>query len=269
MIPTVRLGRISVSRFIIGGNPFAGFSHQGKERDAAMRRWYSDERIVETLLEAESLGVTAMIARGDAHMARVIDQYRGQGGTMKWIAQTASESPTQIDGVRFCVDKGAAACYIHGGIVDNYLAQGREADLVAAVEEIRKAGLPAGIAGHVAADFTWAEAHLDLDFYMLCYYNPNSRAESPHHVHGAEERFDPADRAERVALLPTLTRPAIHYKVLAAGRLTPQEGLSFAAQHMRPGDAVCVGVYTGEKVDMVKEDIDILLAHLPQAEPRH
>ena len=51
-IPTVSLGTLEVSRFIIGGNPFSGFSHQTPERSAEMKAWYTDDRVVETLFQA-------------------------------------------------------------------------------------------------------------------------------------------------------------------------------------------------------------------------
>ena len=73
-------------------------------------------------------------------------------------------------------------------------------------------------------------------------------------------RYAPEDRAERVALIQTLSRPAIHYKVLAAGRIPPAEALADAARNMRPGDAVCVGIHTGDKPDMLREDLEILMA---------
>lgn len=265
MIETVRLGTLEVSRFILGGNPFAGFPHQSRERDAEMKAWYTDERIVETLFEAQAEGVTAVICRGDAHMASCLQRYWDQGGTMRWIAQTASEMVTQEDAVRFCLDRGASACFIHGGIVDNYLAQGREGDLAREVALIRELGLPNGIAGHEVSSFRWAEVRLDVDFYMVCYYNPSSRRQSPHHVHGADERFRPEDREERVALVGTLSRPAIHYKVLAAGRIPAEEGIAYAARHMRPGDAVCIGVYTAQDPKMIRRDIRLLEAYLQRA----
>ena len=37
-LDTVKLGNLSVSRMILGGNPFAGFSHQNPQRDEEMRR---------------------------------------------------------------------------------------------------------------------------------------------------------------------------------------------------------------------------------------
>jgi len=258
IIGTVRLGTLEVSRLVIGGNPFSGFSHQSDERDAEMRAFYTDGRIVDTLFEAESLGLRTLILRGDEHIARCLGDYWRRGGTMQWVAQTDSRAETQEDGVRFCVAHGASACFLHGGITDNYVAQGRTADLSRAVELIRSLGLPCGVAGHDLDALRWAEAHLDVDFYMACYYNPSPRKGSPHHVPGSGERYTPQDRVERQALVATLSRPAIHYKVLAAGRLPAEDALRDAAHHMRPQDAVCVGIYTGDNRQMIREDIAIL-----------
>jgi len=60
---------------------------------------------------------------------------------------------------------------------------------------------------------------------------------------------------ERIA---TLQRPVIHYKVLAAGRNDPGQGLAFAARHLRPGDAVCVGACTADRPGMLAEDVRLL-----------
>lgn len=58
-----------------------------------------------------------------------------------------------------------------------------------------------------------------------------------------------------LARIRTLSKPAIHYKVLAAGRSDPREGILFAAGQMRPGDAMCVGVYTKDNPGMIAEDM--------------
>ncbi len=57
------------------------------------------------------------------------------------------------------------------------------------------------------------------------------------------ERFDPGDREKMTALIRNLSRPVIHYKIMAAGRNDPREAFAYAARAMRPTDAVCVGVY--------------------------
>jgi hypothetical protein len=42
---------------------------------------------------------------------------------------------------------------------------------------------------------------------------------------------------------------------LGAGRKDPAEAFAFAARHLRPGDAVCVGIYDEHKPDMLREDV--------------
>lgn len=264
-IPTVRLGSLAVSRLIIGGNPFSGFSHQSRQRSEEMVDWYTDERIVETLFQAEALGLNACLSRGDDHITRVLRRYWDQGGTMVWLAQTNSRADTAVAGAQYCIDHGAAACYLHGGIMDNYIAQGRHDDIRAFAETVRAAGIPVGVAGHMCEDFIWAEENLDLDFYMVSYYNPSPRQVVPHHDPAAAEQFLPEDREARVALIQRLSRPAIHYKVLAAGRTPAPEALAYAARHMRPIDAACVGIYTKDNPDMLAEDLRLLLDGLRTA----
>jgi len=263
-IPTTRIGDLEITRFMIGGNPFSGFSHQSRERTQAMLAWYTDERIIETLFQAQELGLTACLMRGDPHVTNVLKQYWDQGGTMRWIAQTDSRSITAVDGGRYCLDHGASACYLHGGVMDHYVAQERFDEIAAFIQFVQDAGLPAGLAGHVPADFGWAEANVDADFYMVCYYNPSDRALRPEHDPEATERYEPEDRAARVACIQTLQRPAIHYKILAAGRHDPKQAFDYATAHMRPQDAVVVGVYTEDNPNMIAEDLDLFMDGLRQ-----
>ncbi len=45
---------VKVSKFILGSNPFSGFSHQGPENDWAMRHFFTGTKIKGILHEAES-----------------------------------------------------------------------------------------------------------------------------------------------------------------------------------------------------------------------
>jgi hypothetical protein len=59
-------------------------------------------------------------------------------------------------------------------------------------------------------------------------------------------------------LIHTLSRPVIHYKVMAAGRNKPAEALAYVARSMRAGDAVCVGVFTKDAPHMLSQDVRLL-----------
>ena len=257
-VGTVRIGSLSVSRLVVGGNPFSGFSHQTPHKDREMRHYYTAARIKETLRQAEGLGINAFLGRADAHIVRVLIEYWDEGGAIQWFAQTCPEYATVGRSIASAMMGGARACYLHGGQMDFLLAQGRPDEVPEAIAQIRDAGLAAGIAGHMPRVFEWAEEHLDVDFYMCAYYNPSRRDERAEHVSGAEECFADQDREAMVRTIERLSKPVIHYKVLAAGRNDPQEAFAFVAKHLRPQDAVCVGVYTRDHPTMLEEDLRLL-----------
>ena len=263
-VPMIPLGPLSVSRLILGGNPFSGFSHQTPGRDREMRRYYTTARIKETLRHAEDLGVNTFLGRTDRHIRRVLLEYWDDGGAIQWFAQTCPEYGPPGNSVAGAASAGAAACYVHGGQMDFLLAQGRMQDVHDAVAQTREAGMAAGIAGHGPQVFAWAEENLDVDFYMCSYYNPSRRDEHPEHTPGTHERFAPTDREAMVDVIGHLSRPAIHYKVLAAGRNDPREAFGLVARHLRPCDAVCVGVYTRHHPQMLDEDLRMLESSLQE-----
>ncbi len=63
---------LTVSRLILGSNPFSGFSHQSPERDWEMRHYFSAQRIQSIFKDAEALGVNTVIARSDFHVMRIM-----------------------------------------------------------------------------------------------------------------------------------------------------------------------------------------------------
>jgi hypothetical protein len=257
---SVLLGELKVSRMLLGSNPFSGFSHQGIERDRAMVEHYTVGRIKDAMRTAESLGINSIVARTDHHMIRVLIEYWGEGGGLQWFAQTCPE----VGSIEQCADRaarnGAKACHIHGGVMDYLVAQGKTEEAVRGVEYIRGLGMLAGIAGHNVGVFQWAEANVDVDYYMCCYYNPSRRDENPEHVHGAEELYLEEDRTAMTGLIQQLSRPAIHYKVLAAGRNDPREAFAVCRAMMRAGDMVCIGVFTADSEDMLAEDVRLFEA---------
>ena len=193
-LPSTTIGGLTVSRLLLGSNPFSTFSHQGPERDQEMRRYYTVERIKATLREAEAAGITGVVARADFHVIRTLQEHWDEGGSLKWIAQTCPEVGPSETCVGRAVRAGAAACYIHGGVTDYHVARNEPDPILRAVEMIRKSGRPAGIAGHSPRVFEWAERNLECDFYACCYYNPSRRDLNPEHVPSPHEWFSADDR---------------------------------------------------------------------------
>lgn len=223
-----------------------------------MRRYYTVSRIKQTLAEAERLGINTFIGRTDNHIIRMLQEYWDAGGAIQWIAQTAPELRSSELAIDRAVGAGARGCFLHGGETDFLLANDRLNEVPALIARIRDAGLAAGVASHNPKVFRWARDHLDVDFCMCCYYDPSDRSKRPQHVPGSADRFRGEDRDAMAATIQTLTVPAIHYKILAAGRNDPKEAFAYAARHMRPNDAVCVGFFTKDHPTMIEEDIQLL-----------
>jgi hypothetical protein len=125
--------------------------------------------------------------------------------------------------------------------------------------------MPAGIAGHNPRVFKWADKHLNADFYMCSYYNPSRRDEQAEHISGMSESFKSEDREVMVKLIQHLSKPVIHYKVMAAGRNNPKEAFTFVARYLRSQDAVCVGVYTKDHPKMLEENLQLFKNSLGKA----
>jgi len=260
----ISIGDLAVSKLIIGGNPFSGFSHQTPERDQQMLDYYTTEHIKQDFRRAEELGINTHIGRADHHIMRVLREYWNEGGSIQWIAQTCPEIGTVQRGVQNAIRGCASACYVHGGVMDNYFATGKLDLIPPAIKMIRDAGIPAGIAGHNPEVFLWAKNNLDVDFYMCSYYNPTNRDKQAEHVSGMKEWFRQEDRERMIEVIQGLSKPVIHYKVMAAGRNNPKEAFERAARAMRPGDAVCVGIFSGDDPDMIEKDVTLLDEALAQ-----
>ncbi len=255
---TVPFYHLNVSRLILGSNPFSGFSHQSVEMDWEMRHFFTAARIKAILSEAESLGVNTFLARTDFHVMRTFMEYRDEGGTMQWFAQTCPEVGSHEVCIQRAEQYGAVACHLHGGVMDHAFAQGLLDEVQPALDSIRARGMLAGIAAHNHRVMEWAAKHLDLDYYMCCYYNPIPREQNPEHVAGTAEMYLEEDRQAMTDVIQTLARPVIHYKVLAAGRNDPAAAFAYAASKMRSHDAVCIGIYPKDRPGILAEDVRLL-----------
>jgi len=251
----VRVGPVEMTRLAVGGNPFSGFSHQGPERDAQMSKFYTTARIKEALRKAEAAGINTLFARADNHVMRLLLEYWDEGGSIQWIAQTASERPDYLRNIETAAANGAKGCYLHGGQVDLYWNRRETDHFVKALEKIRSLGMAAGFAGHRPEPHEWIRDHLDPDFQLCCYYDPSPRVDRPDHDPTEAEKFDPAHRDRMAETIRTLKATAGHYKVLAAGRTPVREAFEYVSRVIRPRDVVVVGVYLGDDPDMIARDV--------------
>src|SRR5512139_1198564 len=108
-LPAVRLGTLEVSRLILGSNPFWGYSHKSAQLDEEMRRFHTDERIVQILDEAAECGVTALASPPEERWRRIWTGYVAGGGKLKhWISQCHGDPGQMLSEIDRSVAAGAA-----------------------------------------------------------------------------------------------------------------------------------------------------------------
>jgi len=258
MLPTVKLGKLNVTRLIIGGNPFSGGSHFSSKLDKEMRNWYTVERIKQTLREAEQAGLNTFLGRADSHIMRMLNEYRNQRGRLQWIAQTAPEMASVVANIDRAVANGASAVFLHGGMTDKMFRAGDFDRLRPWVDHIREKGVPCGMGTHNTDVLRHAvETRLPVDFFMTCFYDICLRGE----VYLEEDRQAMTD------LIRQIGTPCIAYKIMAASRNQPQEAFEYAYRRIKATDAVCVGVFTKHQAKQVAEDAEFCRRFGPLSQP--
>jgi hypothetical protein len=251
LLPAVSLGAHSVSRLIVGGNPFSGGSHTSPEMDNAFLDYYTTDNIKTALFECERQGLNAMQTRGDRHIIRVLREYRNEGGTLQWIAQTASEMRDLPGNISSIAAAGAIACYHHGTRTDGLWRNGRLDEVRDLLSVMRDSGMAVGVGTHLPEVIGYIEEHgWDVDFYMACFYTLG-RPRPKDGTLGAflpGEVYADADRERMVQTIRATSKTCLAFKILAASRNcgTPdsvREAIAYAFANIKPTDAVVVGMF--------------------------
>jgi hypothetical protein len=260
-IPTGRIGNVTFSRLIAGGNPFSGWSHSRdlKYISELFKAYSTDEKILQTLEMYEENGINTILAGG----VRVLDRYWNErGGKIQWIAQTHPKVNDLTTDIKRAIDKGAVAAYIQGGIGDKWVKNNR-LDLIAkTIEFIKQNGIPAGIGGHsIEVPIACEEVGIEADFYMKTLHHGNYWSVTPkeERIEWNVDSFSPNDHDNIWALDPertiefmkTVDKPWIAFKTLAAGAIRPSEGFKYAFDN--GADFICVGMFDFQ----VTEDVII------------
>jgi hypothetical protein len=251
LLPTVPLGPHRVTRLIIGGNPFSGGSHTSPEMDAAFLDYYTTDHIKAALCEAERQGLNAAQVRADRHIMRMLREYRNEGGTLQWIAQTASEFRDLPGNIRSAAAAGAIGIYHHGTRTDGLWREGNIDELRDLLAVMRDGGVAVGVGTHLPEVIEHIEEHgWDVDFYMACFYSLGKPRPKDGSMGAfiAGEVYDDADRERMTQTIRATKRTCLAFKILAASRkcATPdhvREAFRYAFDNIKPQDAVVVGMF--------------------------
>ena len=250
--PRARIGAVSVSRLILGGNLIGGWAHA---RDLIyvsklVKAYHHQAKIFETLSLAESCGVNTLLT--NPALCGVINDYWRAGGRIQFISDCGGGDMFQA--IQRSIDRGASACYIHGAISDRLVQQGKFDLLARGLELIRRNRLPAGIGGHKLETIEGCVRNgLKPDFWMktlhcLDYWSARREPEN--------DNIWCEDPAQTAAYMKELPEPWIAYKILAAGAIEPKMGFKHAFEN--GADFICVGMYDFQIVDDVNLAVAVL-----------
>jgi hypothetical protein len=249
--PTGKIGKVQISRLIIGGNQFSGWSHS---RDLTYLRdlflaYSTEEKIMATLEKCEQEGVNAIITASSGYLNKY---WKDRGGKIQWIAQVHPKTNDLTSNIKQAIDNGAIGAYVQGGVGDSFVKNGRVDLLGKAVEFIKSNGLIAGIGGHsIEVPIAVEKAGIDVDFYMKTLHHGNYWSATPKEkrVEFNVDSGSPYDHDNIWSITPEKTiefmknvdKPWIAFKVLAAGAIHPSEGFEYAFEN--GADFVCVGMF--------------------------
>ncbi len=250
LLPAVDFCGLTVTRLILGANPFAGYSHQSPQRDQEMVAYYTVEQIHETWRRAAAAGINTIITNNHTpHVKQALREYLAEGGELQWIAQTSSEqSSDMIAAIDEVVDVGCSTLFFHGGEVDAAFEQRDETSIRAWCDHARSLGVPVGVAGHSPEAHQWVYDLGAADFHAVCFFNCGSLHD------GKGDKFKLADVHRATERIRAIDKPCIGYKIMGAGRIDARMGFEYAFERIKPGDVVNVGMHRGDNDDMVEQN---------------
>ena len=248
---------------MLGGNLLNGCAHSRDLRYVSqlMCRYNTDEKILETLALAEKHGINSINMHIEQEAAnKIVKDYRRRGGKIKWIMAVYATpmSANPFENIHRAARDGADALYIWGVAADGLVRQKNIELIKRTLEQMRRTGLPIGIAAHTPAVIVAAEKHkLDVDFYQKTLHTSDyPTAQKP----GETAEFGSYDNSwchnaeEVVAIMKSVKKPWIAFKVMAAGAIPPSDAFPYA--FASGADFVLAGMFDfqiAEDVQIAKE----------------
>jgi len=245
-LQTGQIGKLNISRLIIGGNLISGYAHSREiiYVSSVLRHYFTEEKILETLQIAEENGINTAILRLDDRTLKILKKYwEERGGKLQWLAQIKPKPLDMTSDAKKAIDNGAVGVLSHGGVGNQFFANGHIDLFGKLVSFVKETGAIVGIGGH-SLDVPMAveEEGIKPDFYFKTLNTVGYESKTP---------------KETIAFMEKVEKPWIAFKVLGAGyihpgktrRKVPQEGFKYAFEN--GVDFACVGMFDFQ----IKEDV--------------
>jgi hypothetical protein len=256
-MPTGKIGKLDISRLIIGGNLIGGWAHS---RDLIyvsklFKAYNTQEKIFETLALAEQHGINTILLADS--LLDIINKYKKEtGGKIQTIIDFRPNENNPTAGIDKVIDKGADTIYLHGASCDNCVKKNQIVVMEKALEYIQKKGMPAGIGCHSFYVLEQSrDVKLEPDYWVKTFHHdkywsahPKEKRE-PFSVDAKQsDKHDEIhdnmfclEPEETIEFFKTEKKPWIAFKTLAAGAIPPRNGFTYAFEN--GADFITVGMF--------------------------
>lgn len=245
-LPTTIIEGHEIARLVIGTNWFLGYSHISAAKSRWIRRYHSAETIAEVLEVCSAGGMNAFVAPVSELMTEAVRLHHDRTGRRLIQILTPGGQTTDelFEGIDEAADLGAEFCLPHTSWVDARLSTARKEieDWPRVSEYIREKGMIPGLSTHRPESIVVGDA---AAYDIATYIQPLNPV-----------GFLCAVETDWMAgVINRTEKPVICIKPLAAGRVNPPTGLSFAFGNIKPVDVVCIGLISPEEAE---EDLQIV-----------
>jgi hypothetical protein len=236
----------SFSRIVCGTNAFYGRSHFSEARDAEYANRCSDGYIKDVIRKCVEYGVNAVESSANERIACLLSELRTEfQSDIRFVGSTRVDATSGMkshpEKLTFLIEKRADICVIHAQVVDRPRRSAEIKGLRSLVARIHEAGLIAGISTHQVSTIEVCESE---DYGIDTYLFPLNITGYVYPGYEGSESV-----SERIAIVQGTAKPFFLMKVLAAGRIPPDEGLQFALENSKPGDAITLGLSSIEEAE--------------------
>jgi len=226
-LPKGKIGKMEISRILLGGNLLTHYTHSRDLRYvyALAARYNTPEKIIETMAVAEANGVNTLVIHTVPAALKLLEQHRKNGGKMQWII--CSTAPIEdvnkySQSVQQLVDMGTDAIYVWGVHADG-LAGAKVGVLAKAVEIIKASGALCGVGAHQLAVVQACEREkIPNDFYIKTLHHHNYPSAKLNH-----DSSWCSNPEETIEVMETVEKPWISFKVMAAGAIPPENAFRY------------------------------------------
>jgi pentatricopeptide repeat protein len=290
-MPTIPFGPHRISRLIVGGNQQGGASHNVPDMGMHMIEYFTPERTTTFIKECLAEGINTWQGNYGPNTVEVVRKLREEGKEINTLPLSAPELPGlsekqlrhvshpalkhmngQFDGM--LEELKPTGVILWGSLTDVLFKEGKMEEARDFLKQVRQTGVQVGVATHMPEVIEYIdEKDWDVDFYLAAVYQFEKCREEVLKI-VPEEPLDvdrwggmqlilPSERPKMCDAIRKTPKTCIAFKLLAAGRaaITPgdvKDAFEYVLGHIKPTDAVCVGMYPRFRPQMIKNNADLV-----------